>query len=182
MKETTKRTLMILLSFLLFLMAFFVYKYLIVPSYYDLNNLRGQYIYYQKQESFYNVLTEKLKDIFEQYQAREELRNQLNLILPLGIKPSYIINQLTGLAEANNLKVQSIALRESAIEPPIISGLKGLGKIKINLNLSGGYYNFKNFISMIGTNVLKMEIQAIKISPLKGTVDFKLDLITYYQS
>ena len=184
MKSSTKRMLSILLAILFLIGAVFIYSYLIKPAYNEVLNLRTKKSTLSQTFNTYDSLNKKFKNLFAEYQNLGELNNKLSMTLPSRFDTAYVSGQISGLAEQNELILQTLNIKQLAIKPAEIKFAKGLGVLKVDAKLSGSYDNFKAFLNGIETNIMISDIADFKIEsqPDAQKLIFTVSINTYYQA
>ena len=187
MRSSGKRLLGILATLLFLVGSIFVYGYLIRPALDEINELRGKVASRSDVLDNYGAAVKQLQNLLAQYQESADIQNQVSLALPIGQNVPQDINQIVGIAAANNMNVKSLGLQQMAIKPSKAPLVKGMGTLRINTQLAGSYANFKSFLRSLETNItildmanLKIEIQKDKIGSLFMVYNMSID--TYYQT
>jgi Tfp pilus assembly protein PilO len=189
-RATSKRTLSLLVSFLMLVGAFYVYGSLLKPEYESINQLRGQLV---AKQDFFNQqkqILDNIRDVLTKYQGVAALQDTVSLALPNEQQIPALFAQTSAIARATGITLNSMSLTArpprdnqptlgSAQEFPVIR----IGTIKVDLNLSGSYEAFKNFMRTIETNIRIMDVEQFDIAPSKTREadQFSVTLNTYYQ-
>ena len=187
MKASTKRALSLILSMALFVMAVVVYAVLINPEYSSIKELRG--ILYSKSNLYEQErgAIAKVQGLIAEYRGSAKLEDQLSLALPGQESVSSIMSQLNAIAQLDGISIQAVSIIYLPIKPSAarLSAARGVGTLRLNLNLFGSYGAFKLFLSDMEKNVRVMDVKSLKIEQAgKSNQDiftYILDVDTYYQ-
>lgn len=189
MKSSIKRMTSILTAIFMIIASLFVYSSLIRPVYSEIKNLKAEVgsrldIINKNKSSISQV-----QKLLSEYQETVKIQEITLSILPLEYNLSSAVNQIVGLANLNNLSIQSLAVQQLAIKPLTQSNLvKGIGTLRFNIRLSGSYENFKMFLGNLETNVNLMDLVSLKIEQSREirtdnkSFSFAIIIDTYYQA
>lgn len=181
MKSSSKRSIIILLSLSMIIASFLVYNYLIKPVYSEISELRGKITFLNKSYENYKSLNDQFNNFLSNYNNASG--DQLSLVLPRSLNMSYSVGQALGLANMNNLFVQSFTVRELAIKPSGVPLIKNLGTLRMEFRLVGNYENLKSFFQNLETNLLIMNPISLNIENQTGSGDnYSVVVDSYYQA
>lgn len=189
MRSSSKRFVSIVLALAMLVAAVFVYSTFIRSAYSDVETLRAQAnskttTFTQQQSS-----VKQIQNLLSQYQDVLKVEDTISSMLPLSPDIGSDINQITGLAQINNLTLDILSTEEMAIKPskqPTLA--KGIGTLKFNFHLTGGYENFKNFIQELETNITLIDLVNLKVEPFSkgksaGNIfSYTITANAYYQT
>jgi len=186
MKPSVQRMLGFLGVLVLLVAAIIVYVSFIRPEYERINELRGEFA---TKTRFFEEQSKIIQNIQDYLTAKEvdiqKAQEPVSLALPTEIAASSLFYQLSELSRVNSLLLQSFGLNVLAIKPvPAGALIKGVGTAQIDLQLSGGYSSFKDFIAQLETNIRLTDLKnlTIKETAAKNVYDFILKVNTYYQT
>ncbi len=180
MKGSSKRSLTLLLSVLLFIGAILVYSYLISPTYADIQQKQGSLEAKQKQFGEYQKIITQTQQLIAEYQNSQ---GDISSILPSDpeIAPAYF--QLTQLASNDGLSIQSVDAKEMAIMPTKSSLVNGVGDIRFNVQVVGSYENLRKFFGDLESNIRIFSVNDLKIESVASDVlNISFDVDAYYQT
>lgn len=121
--------------------------------------------------------------MLSQYQDLTNIENQFSLILPSKPDISYAIGQINGLARLSGMELQSINIRPLAIKPSSQKMAKGLGILRLELRLAGGYDGFKSFLKDVENNIMISEPINFRIEKqARPELLYTMTIDTYYQA
>ena len=159
MKTSTKRVLSLLGSAGFFVVALMIYALLIVPTYNDLNKMRGELGGRETVFENQSEIIRKVKELLAEYQGSFKIQDSISFSLPTSPSASSIVAQVQSIAQVSGLLVQSINLQTQALRPSKISkDVKALGLVEVSLRLIGPYEGLKSFLNGIATNVRVMDV------------------------
>lgn len=188
MKPSSKRILSLGLVIIMFLASLFVYSSLIRPVYSEIKTQRAEIASRLETINKQQSSIAEVQKILADYQNVSQLQETISLIVPLDQNTPYGVYQLASLAGLNALETNSLSVQQLAITPSSQPGLvKGIGNLRFNLQLTGSYESFKNFIQALETNLSLMDVSAIKMEPpatksAKGNFLYTITVNSYYQA
>jgi len=188
MKPSSVRFFNLLISLLLLIATIFVYSVLISPAYREINQLRGDLA--SKNELLKNQkkIVEKVKELLSRQQSLSVPKQAVSLVLPNSEKYPELINQISGLARAANLRLESINLSLLPFQDSFSTGDENVpvvGVVQISVDLEGSYDSLKTFIQTIENNIRVMDLVKLTVSKRnQGGDNFLYNLVinAYYQS
>ncbi len=173
----------------MFIAAIFIYGSFISPAYSDINNLRAELSVRSQAVNEQQSAIKQVQNLLKEYQNISSIENTIGAILPLSEDTAASLNQITGLAAVNSLKLESVSISRMANRPSNKQGLvKGVGVLRLSFQLSGSYANFKSFLRAMETNVSLMDLVNLQIESSLGSringgnILFSVDADTYYQT
>lgn len=186
MKHSTKRLFVILGSFLLLVASVYVYFSLVVPSYNDVQQLRGER---QAKQDLLNdqvaaeTAVSELIDRFENLRIFQEV---VSRSLPRNEDIPVILNQIQGMARLSDVNLQSSSFQYLALEDTGGRLVRPVGIVRMSISLVGSYEGIKDYISALETNVRVMDLNSLRIdggARLNSNVlTYDLTVDVYYQS
>ena len=191
MKTSSKRILFIVLAMVFLIASVVVYSSYISSAYSDVLTLRGtlaskQDTYKQLSDTF-----SQIQSLFADFQNQADIQKQASLILPTQRDVSYVVGQIVGLADANGLSVTSLATQVLPVQPSTSKVIMNIGRISVNVNVSGSYAGFKSFERQLGSNLLILDNTALNVdnpgqqkTGTSGTtgLNYSLAITSYYQT
>ena len=180
MKQTTKRFLSLLISFVLFVASLIVYFNLIVPAGNEEQSIKAKAI---SRENF----------VKSQQAAISQVQKS---ILPLSPDLAGAFSQLSGLAQVNRLLIQNVTVNtpvnqsvqgnsnaSGAVSQPLA---KPFGSVDFQMKVVGSYGDFKSFLKNLETNIRIFDVKKIILEspgkPNQEIYNYDLTVGTYYQS
>jgi Tfp pilus assembly protein PilO len=167
--------------------SIFVYASMIRPALDEIDGLRGKLASRADVLENYGQAVKQLQNLLAQHQETTDVQQQVSLALPIGQNVPQAINQVIGIASANNLTVQSMGLQQLAIKPATAPLVRGVGTLRMNARVAGNYQNFKSFLKNLETNITLLDITSLKIEVQKEKTGalflaYTMAIDTYYQT
>lgn len=187
MRASSYRLLSILGSLALLVAALLVYTNMVVPAYNQVQMMRGEQVGIQETITQDKAAVSTVQNLVGQYQTESQLEDNISQILPTDPDVPDVVNQIQGLASANTLTLQSLAIQYLPIQAVSSQELiDPVGTIQLNISLSGQYDNFKSFLQGLETNIRLMDVSSIHIdgggsTTGNGNLSYSLIVDTYYQ-
>jgi len=201
MKQNSKRLITLLLALGLVVVSLVVFFDLIQPAYATLLQTKGQVA---AENGIYQTESQAVtaaQNVISEFQQQES-SGTIALVLPTTEDVAGTVAQLYGLAQNNNITIQSVGISSPAIQAQDLSGTaaastlaKPLASFSLQISGAGTYESFKSFLSGIETNIRIFDVKSVSLSPAapanavgKGapaTQDFftySLTIATYYQT
>jgi Tfp pilus assembly protein PilO len=198
MSASTKRFYSLIGSIALLVGAVIIYSSMLLPLFNNVQNLRGEVSGNQSLLQQLTAINQNVNKLQSQYQNMGQLQQTISSILPPQDDVPTIINQIQGLASANNIQLSSISFQYLPINyPPAGSLIKGVGTVAINLQCSGTYQSLINFLNSLSNNIQIFDLSSLSVSAAAGTqpgttatkgqtaapvLSYSLTINTYYQS
>lgn len=187
MKSSTKRAASLLLTAVLFVASLFVYATLVRPAYEVITLLRGELAsktsFLEKQQAAIS----DVQQLLAQYQGVARLSDSLSMALPNKESVSSILAQITAISQSSGVVVQSVGITYLPLKPAnaTISLARGLGTLRLDIEMAGTYAALKRFLQSLETNIRVMDVQNLTIDPIGGSdqdlFNYSLNVDTYYQ-
>ena len=186
MKPAARRTISLLLSLGVLVLAVIVHVLFVRPVYSEVvelrSTLKAKSEFYQDQGQ---AIT-RVNDLIAQYQGVGQLQQTVSMSFPVSEDLSAIFNQLRTLAEVNNLSIKIFGVKPLALQSLSERNLvKNVGTLQLSLKVLGSYESFKGFLRGIETNIRVMDTQQITVEQMgkPGTNFYSYTLLinTYYQ-
>jgi len=203
MKQDTKRFSSIIFAGLLLAGALIVYFEFIIPSYGNLEMLKGQVESEQQLYGNEKQISTNVNSLLASYNSNSSTSQLVDMALPVGEDLSGALAQVYGLAQNSNVTVQSTGISVQAVQaatggstaptaPPGGSGLaaaastgsiiKPTGSISIQISGTGSYESIKSFLQGLESNIRIFDVTGMTLQPASGP-DTKTgatqDLFTY---
>lgn len=196
MRQSEKRILSSVLSFLILLSALFIFVYLLKPVYIETQSLRAEVL---KRNDFIEnqkLLIDQFKNLNQDYENQKNYQETFNLILPNSPSVAEALLQISGLLNNNNLNLISFNVGKPVLlnknQTTTNSFIKSIGSFNVNFKITGEYSNFKNFLNQLETNIRLSSIKTININQFvnfdeknknpQKTLMYDIDITFYYQS
>lgn len=201
MKQNSKRLSSIIISLALVVIALVVFFDFIMPEYANIMQSKGQI---SAENGIYETESQAVtavQNVIDQYKQQQGSGEAIALSLPDDQDVAGALAQVYGIAQNNNVAIQSISVSSPMIQAPIgasggeaSSTASPIGSFSLQLSAAGSYENFKNFISGIETNIRIFDVRGVSLSSASqvapgkngaGTQDFfnySITVETYYQA
>ncbi len=193
MKTSSKRILSILFSALFLMATLVIYGNLIQPE--VSASSEKQSVVASKQNLFDNqkAVVSQVSKLVAQLQNAVQLQQTLSLVIPVGEGVTNVLNQWEGIAEANQVTIQSLNVKPPAAllgtKQPLV---KRLGNFDIEASVSGTYEQLKQFLRGLEsstriTNVTNFDFKpffsnvAGSQSSSVGTYTLQISATAFYQ-
>jgi Tfp pilus assembly protein PilO len=187
MKASTKRAASLLLTAVLFVASLFVYATLIRPEYNTVTLLRGELTSKTDFLAKQQAAISDVQQLLAQYQGVARLSESLSMALPNKENVSSILSQITAIAQSSGIAVQSVGITYLPLKPAnaSISLARGIGTLRLNIEMAGSYAALKKFMQSLETNIRVMDVQTLTIDPIgrsdQDLFSYSLNVDTYYQ-
>jgi len=196
MKQTTKRFLSLLISFVLFVASLIVYFNLIVPAGNEEQSIKAKAISRENFVKSQQAAISQVQKLINSYKGEGELRDVVSSILPLSPDLAGAFSQLSGLAQVNRLLIQNVTVNtpvnqsvqgnsnaSGAVSQPLA---KPFGSVDFQMKVVGSYGDFKSFLKNLETNIRIFDVKKIILEspgkPNQEIYNYDLTVGTYYQS
>jgi Tfp pilus assembly protein PilO len=187
MKASTKRAASLLLTAVLFIASLFAYATLVRPEYNTVTLLRGELVSKTEFLTKQQAAIDGVQKLLAQYQGVARLSDSLSMALPSKENVSSILSQITAIAQSSGVAVQSVGITYLPLKPAnaSISLARGIGTLRLNIEMAGSYASLKRFLQSLETNIRVMDIQNLTINPVgrsdQDIFGYSLNVDTYYQ-
>lgn len=192
MKYLSKRFASILLSFVFFVLALFLYNSFIRPTYDTIKIEQGKLIAARQKNAQYADVFARLREASSMVQQSSDVQARVSMAFPLETNIPDSMNQLSVIALANGLAITSIDIAHAPIVSSVAgktgasSLIKGIGVLKNSIRLTGTYEQLKAFLQGVETSVRIASITSMKIDKIAnpvvpGTMNITVEVETYYQ-
>lgn len=186
MKPSAKRSMSIIFAIIFLIGSLFIYRSLIKPDYQEIIGLIAKKQSLKETFDNYTFLNQEFENLLSQYQNQdlEMTRRQLSLTLPNNPDISYAAAQIVGIAKLFGMKVGSLDIKQLAIKPSAQATIKGLGTLRMDLQMEGDYENFKSFMKALETNIMMLNPTNYKIEKQANSpfLIYKMTVDTHYQA
>ncbi|MEK7481843.1 MAG: hypothetical protein AAB607_00545 [Patescibacteria group bacterium] len=186
MKPSAKRSMSIIFAIIFLIGSLFIYKSLIKPDYQEIVGLMAKKQSLKETLDTYTFLNQEFENLLSQYQDQdlEMTQRQLSLTLPNKPDVSYAAAQIVGIAKLFGMKIGSLDIKQLAIKPSDKTAIKGLGTLRMDLQMEGDYENFKSFVKAMETNIMVLNPTNYKIEKQSSGpfLIYKMTVDTHYQS
>jgi Tfp pilus assembly protein PilO len=208
MKQNSKRLTSILLALGFVVIALVALFDLIQPAYANMMMTKGQIAGAQSFLTTEKTAVAQAQQLISQYQNQSQSSQSTMLALPSGPDAAGAVAQIYGLAQNNNITIQTIGISPPTLEQvtqPSTGGsgtastvqiIKPLGQIVLQITAAGSYENLKSFLMGLETNIRIFDVQGISITPAQTPVvvgknlntvspdlfTYNIKVVTYYQA
>jgi Tfp pilus assembly protein PilO len=172
----------------MFIAALAVYMLMVAPEYERVNVMRGELAARAAVFAEKSSIISRVRDLVAQYQGTARIQDTISLTLPREENSAAITQQLSGIAGATGIIIQSMSLQSQALLPSAngdSEAVKAVGTSEINLRLLGTYEAVKTFIASVETNIRLMDVVSFRAEvPSRasaGPLNYNLVINTYYQ-
>jgi Tfp pilus assembly protein PilO len=202
MKQESKRLSSIIIAALIIAAALVVYFDLIVPTYTNLESIKGEV---ESETAAYTNQTQmvsEVKSLLTTYQNDASSSQAVAMALPVGEDLSGALAQVYGIASNTGVTVTATGISAQAVQavaPSSVGGgaagsiVKPTGTISFQVSGAGSYESIKNFLTGLATNIRIFNVTAISLSPspVAGTktqagnpdmFNYIITVVTYYQA
>ena len=125
----------------MFIAALAVYTLLVAPEYGRVNVMRGEFAARANIFAEKSAIISRVRDLVAQYQGTARIQDTISLTLPREENSAAITQQLSGIAGATGVIIQSMSLQSQALRPSRANGaseeVKAVGVSEISLRLLG---------------------------------------------
>jgi Tfp pilus assembly protein PilO len=193
MKTSSRRILFVALSMALIVAAAVVYSSFISPAYENVTALRGQIASQDAVTQRFQITFSQVQKLLTDLQTAPDVQKQVSWILPTSRDASYLVGQISGLAEANGLTLSLLSTQVLPVQPAQSNVIQSIGKLRADVKLNGSYAGFKSFLRQLQSNMLLLDVTDIKIdsSSANGTatgktgpttLSYSISVNSYYQT
>ena len=181
-------------GFALIAASFVVYFEFTRPAYFEIQSIKGEHLSKSLFLAEEQSAIKKVGDLISDYRARGEMQQVVSLAFPLNEDPSGALAELYGMAKISGLNLQSVAVSSASVGTRGIGAGAGsafnlqkpIGTIVFNVRISGSYGAFKEFLSLLETNIKTFDIGSVEIGQIGGknndNFTYGLMVKTYYQT
>ncbi|MDD4762009.1 MAG: hypothetical protein PHZ25_03245, partial [Candidatus Pacebacteria bacterium] len=140
MKESGKRLLSLLSAVVLLLLSLYIFGSFVKPVFQEISQLRAEFTVNKNYLEAQKEAKESFDNLFTDYKNASSVQNLLALALPNKEDVADAVYQIQALAGVNNMTLINIEVEEGQSEAVSAKSLiREVGKMKINLRLSGNY-------------------------------------------
>lgn len=203
MRQESKRLSSIIIAALIIAAALVVYFELVVPTYVNLETVKGQVESEAVAYTNETQVVSQVKSLLATYQNNTSSSQLVAMALPVGQDMSGALAQIYGIASNTGVTILSTGVSVQAVQavaPSSISGsvaagsiVKPTGTISFQVTGSGSYESIKDFLAGLTTNIRIFNVTAISLQPagIVGTktqaanpdlFNYTMTVVTYYQS
>jgi len=188
MRASTKRTLSMLISIALLVGAVFVYSSMIKPAYSEIKSLRSEVVSRLEIINENQAYISQVQNLLNEYQNISQLQSAISILLPDEQNLAQALNQISGLIGISGLSPQKASANQLAIRSSLGSSVvKKIGTLRFEVETSGNYPNFKDFLQKLETNMGVFDVVSIKIEPPGrsagvGIFNYTTVIDSYYQT
>lgn len=174
------------------LISFSLIIWLVRPVYYQVKALKGEFKTKTGTLFIREKVTGDLEKIKETFEDLEEELNKVTYALPSEPETAELLIQLEALANENGLLLKAISFQEVSEEiseevtdkPAKVSD-EIPKSVLVNLQLTGTYEAFKNFLEALEKSLRIMDVLSIRFEPLSEELSnlysFTLEIKAYWQ-
>ncbi|HEX5429485.1 MAG TPA: type 4a pilus biogenesis protein PilO [Patescibacteria group bacterium] len=126
----------------------------------------------------------QLDAFLAEYKAHTADAQTLNQALPLSRPQIYdVLNSLDVLTAQSGLALGATGFQDTPQSDTLNAASDSIQPIDMTLSVSGDYNGFKNFISLLETNLRLIDVNSVSIhsGTAANVLDFTISLRTYYQ-
>lgn len=182
-----------LLSIVFLVATIIVYSYFVSPAYSSIQGKRAEVANRESLVAQYTDYLTRIKGLADRYSTILSMQDAINTAFPPEENVPHTVRQITGLAALNRLSVEALAVDRLAVKASLQPDLvKGIGGLRITMQMSGTYDDLKTFLANVETNLNIFDVTNVRIGA--GTQDTKkggavgsgfqytLEMKTYYQA
>ena len=183
--KAAKGSTSILISGLLFIGALFIFGQLIKPAYSQIKELQAQKAGKEAEYRQDQVIFDQVRQLISSAQNYPDLKKTISQILPVDPEIAQAVYQVSGMASASGLGIDSISTNELAINVSNSASLKGRGAQRLSISLTGSYEAFESFLGRLENNIRLFNVNNIRIEKAglnPNILNFRMEIDTYYQT
>ncbi|MDO8664524.1 MAG: hypothetical protein Q7K44_03220 [Candidatus Liptonbacteria bacterium] len=197
MKQTTKRFLSLIISFILFTGTLIVYFNLVVPANDEQQTIKAQAIGRQNFVDNQKAAISQVSNMINSYKGEGELQDVISSILPQSPDLAGAFSQISGLVQVNKLLMERVAVNAPVNQN--ISGtasqgdtsqqfVKPVGSVDFQVKVIGTYEDFKSFLKNVETNIRIFDVKKIDMQPTanakpnQNIYNYDIIITAYYQN
>lgn len=167
-----------------------VYGNFIRPAYDNTIKLRSELAVQTKTLAEQENAVKQVQTLISQFESIARLQDAISLALPLSESVPQSLVQYGALAQLSNVAIKDVSLQYLAIEKTSkkssLSLVKGVGKLRFDLNIAGEYEALKGFVDNLEKSIRLSDIVSLKLDKA-GEVEKKshslhLTVDNYYQT
>jgi Tfp pilus assembly protein PilO len=208
MKQDSKRLTSYIIAALFIATALIVYFEMILPAYASLQSDKGQATSEQNLYNNEKQVVGQVQTLITNYQNEASTTAAVNMALPVGQDLSGALAQIYGIAANSGISLTSTGINVQNIQTTPASTaatsittvakaggsiVRPAGTVTFQVQGSGSYESFKNFLTELETNIRLFNVTGISIQPVvsqaarnqSGNPDlfnYTITVVTYYQS
>lgn len=176
MSQSTNRLIISLSGLVFLLSSLYFYTTFISPQFVEIQELRSKQVALVNRFNEYEEAINNQDNRINEFKRSEKLQASLTQILPTAPNVPILLNQLYGLAELNNILIDSIEFQPQPLKIDRSDSLARPHRaIRAIVKASGSYEEMKNYLNSIEANVRLMRIVSINIGD-----GFKRDPVLSY--
>jgi len=151
---------------ILFFAALLIIVYIILPEFYNFNNLSLELETRNKEVESIEKYHQRIDNAFNELENYEQNLEKINSALPDNYSPSSLFNYLQKTSEENGMFLSSVSLAKNTGKK-VEDSLKTEGERKeikenyVNVSLIGSYNSFKTFLKSIEKSSRIIEVESI---------------------
>lgn len=174
------------------ILALVLFFDLVQPEYGNMEALKGQAVGQKAFLASETTAVAQAQQLISEYQSQSQGEQNAALAMPTGADIAGALAQAYGIAQANNIVIQTISVSTPTLEAPAtptdgttLSDLvKPLGTLTLQITAAGSYESLQGFLSGLETNIRIFDLKGISIQPAAGAASGKgvpitQDLFTY---
>ncbi len=197
MKQTTKRFLSLIISFILFTGTLIVYFNLVVPANDEQQNIKAQAIGRQNFVDNQKAAISQVSSMINSYKGKGELQDVVSSILPSSPDLAGAFSQISGLVQVNKLLMERVAVGAPVnrnIPGAVNQGdtsqsfVKPVGSVDFQVRVIGTYEDFKSFLKNVENNIRIFDVKRIDMQPTtnakpnQNAYNYDITITAYYQN
>lgn len=186
--------------------ALIVYFEFIQIAYEEAQSAKASYLSEQAFIKAEQDTVKQVEDLISSYEGQVRVQEAASAALPTKEDTAGAIAQLYGLMTQSSLSLQNLSVTVNAIQnaaqsrttpsatPSSFQTLeKPIGTVGIQMKIGGQYENFKQFLSLLATNIRIFDMKTLSVEPVivvqgagptkttQTTYNFNVAVTTYYQ-
>jgi Tfp pilus assembly protein PilO len=204
MKQSSKRSMSLIVGALLVVVALFIFFDLIQPAYDVLQTQKGKVSSEQDFLRIEQQAIDQAKSVIAKYNNETAAQETVSLAMPKKQDTAGAIAQIYGIAQSNAITIQTINVAPPTLQMtaqpvavPSDTGtgastllqkniIKPLGSFNIQVNAISSYENFRNFVAALETNVRVFDVKNVALQTLpnapRDTFNYTVVVAAYYQA
>lgn len=153
---------------LFFIGTLIVYASLIKPEMDTVGTQRAQVAAAENLFNTQQSATQDVKKAFKGLQDAAGVRGTIALALPLGPSMTQALHQIDAMVVASRVSIDSFVITPVTPEASKQPLVKRLGKLNVEVSISGNYDSVKGFLKLMETNIRIVNVKSFEFTSNKG--------------
>ncbi|MCX6788683.1 MAG: type 4a pilus biogenesis protein PilO [Candidatus Jorgensenbacteria bacterium] len=171
MRESSKRALSVGLAGIFFIATIVVYASLIKPKMDSMVIMRASVVEKENFLEKQKQATTAANEAVTKMNSAKTAKDTMSLAIPVGPGMTQALSQIDSMAVASKVSVDSFTITPATPEASAEALVKRLGKLDINMTVSGNYDSAKGFLKLLETNIRVVNVKSFEFIPGTGQQD-----------